>query len=349
MEQFKLLKKISECPGVPGFEQPIRAMVMKEIGDLTEQIRIDSMGSVVATIPGESPDTVMVTAHMDEIGFIVSHIDDKGFIRFHPLGGFDPKTLTSQRVVIHGQKDVLGVMGTKPIHIMAPEDRNKAPKIEEYFIDTGRNVSEVNELISVGDPITRERSLVEMGDCYNGKSLDNRISVFILIEAMRALAKEKLPYTLKAVFTVQEEVGLRGAINAAGHINPRFGINLDVTIAYDVPGAQPHEMVTKLGGGTAIKILDGSVISDYRMVRYLKELAEQGKILWQNEILPAGGTDAAAIQKYGKDGAITGGLSIPLRNMHQVIETVHKEDVKATIDLLVAAVKNLDQYNWEFK
>lgn len=349
MKDFDLLKRISECPGVPGFEQPVRALIMEEISELADLIRVDSMGSVVARIEGESSDTVMVTAHMDEIGFIVTHIDDQGFIRFHTLGGFDPKTLTSQRVIIHGKEDVIGIMGTKPIHIMSPEDRKKAPKIEDYFIDTGRDAAEVKERVRVGDPITRERSLIEMGNCYNGKSLDNRISVFILIEAMRALVGKKLPFTLEAVFTVQEEVGLRGAINAAGHINPRFGINLDVTIAYDVPGAQPHEMVTQLGHGTTIKIMDGSVIADYRMVRYLKELADRKEIVWQNEILPAGGTDAAGIQKFGRDGAITGGLSIPLRNMHQVIETVHKEDVQATIDLLVAALENLDQYDWEFK
>src|SRR5690625_4840700 len=141
----------------------------------------------------------------------------------------------------------------------------------------------------------------------------------------------------------------REVTNESVNINHSFGINQNVTIAYEVQGAQPNEMVTKLGGGTAIKILDGSVISDYRMVRYLKDLADQEKISWQNEILPAGGTDAAAIQKYGKDGAITGGLSITLSNMNQGIETAHKEDVNATVELLVAAVKNLDQYNWEFR
>jgi endoglucanase len=188
-----------------------------------------------------------------------------------------------------------------------------------------------------------------MGNCYNGKSLDNRISVFILLQALRKLAKMDLPFSVDAVFTVQEEVGLRGAINAAGHINPHFGINLDVTIAYDVPGAQPHEMVTQLGHGTAIKIMDGSAIADYRMVRYFQNMAEENKIPWQHEILPAGGTDTAGIQKYGKDGSIAGALSIPLRNMHQVIETVHKQDVQATIDLLVLATAGLDSYDWSFK
>lgn len=349
MAEFELLKKISECPGAPGFEQPIRTLILHELEGVVDNVRMDSMGSVIAHLDGKSSESVMITAHMDEIGFIVTHIDDQGFIRFHTLGGFDPKTLTSQRVVIHGHEDVIGIMGTKPIHIMNPEDRKKAPKIEDYFIDTGYPAARVKEMISVGNPITRERSLIRMGNCYNGKSLDNRISVFILLQALRKLAKMDLPFSVDAVFTVQEEVGLRGAINAAGHINPHFGINLDVTIAYDVPGAQPHEMVTQLGHGTAIKIMDGSAIADYRMVRYFQNMAEENKIPWQHEILPAGGTDTAGIQKYGKDGSIAGALSIPLRNMHQVIETVHKQDVQATIDLLVLATAGLDSYDWSFK
>ncbi|HLT95058.1 MAG TPA: M42 family metallopeptidase [Membranihabitans sp.] len=348
MIDFELLKRVSECPGPPGFEQPIRELIRKEVEGLADKIWVDSMGSLIARLHGKDESSVMVTAHMDEIGFIVTYIDEQGFIRFHPLGGFDPKTLTSQRVIIHGKEPVLGVMGSKPIHIMNPEDRKKAPRMEDYFIDTGFPADKVQQLISTGDPITRERSLIQMGDCFNGKSLDNRISVYILIEALRRLAGSELPFTVDAVFTVQEEVGLRGAINAAGHLDPRFGINLDVTIAFDVPGAQPHEMVTQLGKGTAVKIMDGSAISDYRMVRYLQSLAKSNAIPWQPEILPAGGTDTAGIQKYGKQGAIAGGLSIPLRNMHQVIETVHKTDVEATIDLLEAGIRGLGDYDWSF-
>lgn len=349
MADFQLLKRISECPGVPGYEQPIRSLIISEVENWVDEVKVDSMGSVVAIKKGKSSDPVMVTAHMDEIGFIVTHIDDQGFVRFHTLGGFDPKTLTSQRVIIHGKEDVIGIMGTKPIHIMNPEDRKKAPKIEDYFIDTGMKVGEVKEKIFVGSPITRERSLIKMGQCYNGKSLDNRISVYILIQTLKALQDVDLPYDVHAVFTVQEEVGLRGAINAAGHINPRFGFNLDVTIAYDVPGAQPHEMVTQLGHGAAIKIMDGSAICDYRMIQYLKNLSEEHKIAWQNEILPAGGTDTAGVQRYGKNGAITGAISIPLRNMHQVIETVHEEDVRSCISLLTLGIEYLDQYDWSFK
>jgi endoglucanase len=187
-----------------------------------------------------------------------------------------------------------------------------------------------------------------MGDCVNGKSLDNRVSVFILIETLKALQGKEIPYDLYGVFTVQEEVGLRGAINAAGHINPDFGFGLDVTIAFDVPGAQAHEMVTRLGKGAAIKIMDGSTISDYRMVEYLKQLADQHKIKWQAEILPKGGTDTAGLQRFGKNGSIAGAISIPLRHIHQVIEMAHKEDINDCINLLTVAIENLDQYDWSF-
>ena len=161
---------------------------------------------------------------------------------------------------------------------------------------------EVELFISIGDPVTRERSLIQMGQCINCKSLDNRISVFILIETLRNLGE--VPYDVYGVFSVQEEVGLRGAQVAAHSINPDFGFGLDTTIAYDVPGARPNEKITELGKGTAIKIMDSSAISDYRMVQYLKAQATQHNITWQPEILTAGGTDTAPVQRYGKNGSI---------------------------------------------
>src|SRR5690606_5839693 len=179
MIDFELLKRVSECPGPPGFEQPIRELIRKEVEGLADKIWVDSMGSLIARLHGKDESSVMVTAHMDEIGFIVTYIDEQGFIRFHPLGGFDPKTLTSQRVIIHGKEPVLGVMGSKPIHIMNPEDRKKAPRMEDYLIDTRFPADKVQQFISTEDPIRRQRSLIQMGVCFNGKSLDNRISVYI--------------------------------------------------------------------------------------------------------------------------------------------------------------------------
>ncbi|MCG8327435.1 MAG: M42 family metallopeptidase [Chitinophagales bacterium] len=348
MINVELLKNICEVPGAPGFEQPIRKLVLQELKGLVDDITIDNMGNVIALKKGKARKKVMIAAHMDEIGFIVTHIDDDGFLRFHPLGGFDPKTLTSQRVIVHGKKDLIGVMGSKPIHLMKPEERNKQVPISDYFIDLGMPKEEVIKYISVGNPITRERQLIEMGDCVNSKSIDNRVSVFILLEVLRGLKGQEVPYDIYGVFTVQEEVGLRGAISSAHLIDPDFGFGLDVTIAFDVPGAQAHEYVTKLGKGAAIKIMDGTSISDYRMVNYLKRTADKHDVLWQTEILPAGGTDTAGIQRYGKKGAIAGAISIPLRHMHQTIEMTSKSDIKHCIDLLAAAITELDQYDWSF-
>ena len=349
MDNFKLLQRICETAGVSGFEQRIRKLVLKEVKELADEVSTDNMGNVIAIKRGRQRKRVMVAAHMDEIGFIVNHVDDNGFLRFLPLGGFDPKTLTSQRVTVHGRKDVIGVMGCKPIHIMKQEERSKVIPITDYFIDVGLPKEEVDNLIGIGDPITRERGLIEIGDCVTGKSLDNRVSVFILIEVLRRLKGRDIPYDLYATFTVQEEVGLRGAMGSVSHIDPDFGFGLDVTIAYDVPGGTPREQVTCLGGGAAIKVLDGSVISDYRMVAYLKELAGRHEIKTQLELLPAGGTDTAAVQRYGKKGSIAGAISIPLRNMHQTIEMAHTEDVTACIELLTEALVELEGYDWGFR
>jgi len=345
---LKLLKKICETPGAPGFEKKIREVVIKEIKPLCDSIDIDNMGNVVAFKKGKKNKKVMVAAHMDEIGFIVTHIGDKGFVFFHTLGGFDPKTLTSQRVIIHGKKDVIGVMGSKPIHVMSPEERTKMPKTTDYFIDCGLSKKDVEKYVSVGDAITREREFIELGDCVNCKSLDNRVSVFVLIETLKKLKGKSIPYDLYGVFTVQEEVGIRGANVSALKIQPDFGFGLDTTIAFDVPGAKPQEMVTKLGEGAAIKIMDSSTICDYRMVNYMKEVATKNKIKWQPEILPAGGTDTAGIQRMTAGGSISGAVSIPTRHIHQVIETIHKKDLEGAINLLTACVNSLDKGNWAF-
>ncbi|MEO1261360.1 MAG: M42 family metallopeptidase [Bacteroidota bacterium] len=349
MINVPLLKKICETPGAPGFEQPIREFVLREVTPLVDEVTLDNLGNIIAVKKGREPKKVMVAAHLDEISFIVTHIEDEGFLRIHTLGGFDPKTLTAQRVIVHGKKDLVGVMGSKPIHLMKPDERSKAPQIQDYFVDLGMKKEEVEKYISVGDPITRERELIEMGDCVNGKSLDNRVSVFILLEVLRELRDKEVPYDIYAVFTVQEEVGIRGAISAAHRIDPDFGIALDITIAFDVPNAQPHEMITRLGKGVAIKIMDGTVISDYRMVNFLKELANKNEIKWQAEILTGGGTDTMGLQRYGKHGSIAGAISIPTRHVHSVIEMVHQEDIRDAIKLLNLSLTNLDQYDWSFK
>ena len=340
-----LLKEICETPGAPGFEHRIREVVIRELKSMKIDFEVDNMGNVISHIAGIENKRIMIGAHMDEIGFIISHVDENGFLRFHPLGGFDPKTLTAQRVIVHGKKDLIGVMGSKPIHLMTPEERGKNLALTDFFIDLGMPKKEVDKYIEVGNPVTRERELIEMGECVNVKSIDNRISVFILLEAIRTM-KSKPAFDVYGVFTVQEEVGIRGANVAAHTINPDFGIGLDTTIAFDVPGAKEEEKVTSLGHGTAIKIMDRSVICDTRMVNFMKTIAKKHKIKWQLEVLPAGGTDTAGIQRMGKNGSIAGAISIPTRHIHQVIETAHKEDIQHSIDLLRNCVMEMDQGKW---
>jgi len=343
-----LLKEIAEVAGAPGHEQRVREIVLREVTPLVDEIKVDNMGNVYAIKKGKEDKKVMVGAHMDEIGFMVTHIDDQGFVRFHTLGGFDPKTLTAQRVIIHGKEDIIGVMGSKPIHVMSPEERTKMPKSTDYFIDLGMNKEEVEKIVSVGDPITRERGLIEMGNCVNCKSLDNRLAVFILIETLRSLKDKAVPYDIYGVFTVQEEVGIRGASVAALEIKPHFGFGLDTTIAFDVPGAKPEEVVTKLGDGTAIKVMDSSTICDYRMVKYMEKVASKHDIKYQKEILTAGGTDTAGIQRMSPGGSIAGAISIPTRHIHQVIEMADKDDILGSIHLLSNCLNELDTYDWSF-
>lgn len=347
---ISLLKEICDTPGAPGFESEIRALILTELKSITSNVEVDNLGNVIVKIKGSKPKSarkrIMAAAHMDEIGFIVTHIDDRGFVRFHTLGGFDPKTLTAQRVILHGKKKLVGVMGSKPIHVMSPEERTKGVKTTDFFIDLGLSKEEVEKYIEIGNPITRDRELIEMGDCINCKSLDNRISVYLLLEALRELKDKEIEDDFYGVFTVQEEVGLRGAAVATHTINPDFGFGIDTTIAFDVPGASPHEYITALGKGVAIKIMDSSAIADYRMVEFMKQTANTADIKWQPEILTAGGTDTASIQRSGKNGAIAGAISIPTRHIHQVIEMVNKHDVKGGIDLLVACVCNLSTYKW---
>ena len=346
-----LLARICEAPGAPGYEKKIRELVLTELAGLADEIRTDNMGNIVALKKGRSAaKKTMAAAHMDEIGFIVTHVDDQGFVRFNPVGGFDPKTLTSQRVIIHGRKEVFGVMGSKPVHIMSADEKNKVPQIKDYFIDTGMTKKAIAKLVAVGDFVTRHSPLLEMGDCVNVKSLDNRASVFVLLETLRALkqARTKPAYDFHAVFTVQEEVGLRGAQTSALQIQPDFSFGLDTTIAYDVPGSTPQERCTALGEGAAIKLMDSSVICDYRMIAFMKATAKRHKIKWQPEILSAGGTDTASLQRMVGGGSIAGAVSVPTRHIHQSIETCHKDDLAACIQLLAACVCDLDQHDWKF-
>ena len=348
MKNFRLLKKISETPGTSGFENEVRKLILNETAELAEDISVDNIGNITILKKGKENKKLMLAAHMDEIGFIVTHIDNNGFLRFTTLGGFDPKTIVTHRVTVHGKKDLIGVIGSKPIHLMTAEERGKKVNVKDFFIDLGMKKKDVEKFVEVGTPVTRRAELIEMGNFINGKSLDNRISVFVLIEVLRQLKDTELPFDTYFVFTVQEEVGLRGAQTAALQIQPDFAYAIDTTIAYDTPGASSHENITKSGNGTAIKIMDASVIADYRMVKFMKQVAKKHKIKYQPELLKGGGTDTARLQQMVKSGSIVGAISIPTRYIHSVIESIHKSDIKRSLRLLKNCILEIDTFNQEF-
>ena len=335
-----LLKELCEVPGAPGREERIREVVIRELKGLCDEVRVDAIGNVIGVKKGSVGGRFMMAGHMDEIGFMVSHIGKNGFLHFVTLGGFDPKTLTAQRVIVHGREDLIGVMGSKPIHIMTDEEKKKPLKVEDFYIDVGLPEEKVKELVRVGDTVTRERSIIEMGETINGKSMDDRVGVFCMIEALRQAGSGKMD--VYAVASVQEEVGLRGAQVATQNIDPHVGVALDVTLANDVPFTQPHQYITELGKGTAIKAFDASVIPNHKLVDFMRELCEARKIPWQLEVLPKGGTDTAAMQRFGK-GSAAGCIRVPVRYVHSVIETLHPADVQASIDLLAALIGECEQ------
>jgi endoglucanase len=285
----------------------------------------------------------MLSGHMDEISFVVTYVDDNGFLRFSPLGGFDPRTLVAQRVVVHGRRDLPGLLGTKPVHILTEDEKKASSKIEDFFIDLCLPGVEVKELVQVGDPVTRERQVAEIGRALNGKAFDDRVGLFVMISAL-ALARRSTVEVF-AVASVQEEVGYRGAIVAARNLDPDIGIALDVTLANDVPDAKPQDHVTRLGQGAAIKVLDSSVICNPKLVSFLRRIAEEDRIPVQFEVLPRGGTDTAALQRGGK-GAAAGCVSIPTRYVHSVIETCHRSDIEAAIRLLARFIERAHEEDY---
>ena len=331
---MKLLKRLSETPGIPGREEAIRVIVREVLTSHVNDLSVDRLGNVIAHKKGTGP-KVVVAAHMDEIGFFVSHVDEEtGFLRIQPVGGFDPRTLIAHRVSVHARGgDTYGLIGIKPVHILTEEERKKAPEMKDLFVDIGLSGKEAKERVRVGDSVTLVQTFADLGNLVTGKALDDRLGMYVGIEAIRRIGKHKAD--IYFVATVQEEVGLRGARTSAFAVGPDIGVALDSTIACDMPGVSAHEQITRLGKGVAIKVKDSASISHPGLVQFLVDLAEERKIPYQLEILPRGGTDAGAIQP-AREGAAVVTISIPTRYVHTVVETAHKDDIKAAISLLVA-------------
>ena len=329
-----LLRRLIETPAVSGREERQREIANEVLGELTDSVRTDNMGSVIGTKNGSDDVRVMIAAHTDEIGFLVKHVDDKGFLRLQTLGGHDPANMVSQRVLVitSNGETLRGALqpSRKPPHLATAED-NKPPKTDEFYMDLGLDVEEVKERVRVGDYAVMDRTLERVGDNFIGKAMDDRIGVFVMYEALKEMGEHKA--TIHAVATSQEEVGLRGATASGAGLAPTVMIALDVTLAMDIPGGGGENEITALGKGAAIKIMDSSLISHPKLVGHFRSIAEREDIAHQMEILPFGGTDAGGVQRlHGGIPSIT--LSIPCRYVHTVNEMVNAEDVQACITLL---------------
>ena len=342
-----LLRKLTEAHGVPGQEDKIRDIVRAELKGICE-MKTDLMGNLhcFREGKGKKPKKLMLAAHMDEIGFIVKFIDEKGYLRIQPLGGWDPRQMASQRVFVHTKDGMLnGVLmaSVKPKHMLAPGDENKPLTTDNYFVDIGMDGVKAKKAVRQGDMVTMNRTLQRMGDLYTCKCMDDRAAVYVMIEAVKKAKKHDVE--LHAVATVQEEIGLRGAAASGSAIAPDIAIAIDVTLANDIPGLDPMDYITKLGEGTAIKIMDSSLICHPKIVEHFRTLAEKHKIKYQMEVLPFGGTDAGGIQRlHGGIPSFT--LSIPTRYIHTVNETVHGDDVDASVDLLAKYIE--DAHNGKY-
>ena len=334
---MELLKRLSEAAGVPGHEEEVRTLVKRELEGLVDELRTDVLGNVIGLKRGAGDGQgkkVMLAAHMDEIGFIVKHIEKEGFLRIEPLGGFDPRVLLAQRVIVHtAEGDLPGAIGSKPVHILTEEERKKPVELKNLFVDLGMAAEEVKRRVRVGDPVTLRQEFVEFGEVVSGKALDDRVGLYVIIEALRRVREHKCDIYLVA--TTQEEVGLRGARVSGFEVSPDVAIAVDTTLACDVPGVGEAEQITKLGKGTAIKLKDSASISNPKLVRRLVELAEERGIKYQLEILPRGGTDAGVLQ-LTKEGVAAVTISVPARNVHTVVEMAHRDDIQASIELIAA-------------
>ncbi len=340
---MNLLKTLSELPGAPGREEKVREFIQSQISELADEVRVDALGNLICRVKpsGEvdAPKKVMLACHMDEIAFYVRKVDDDGFIRLQHLGGFDNRNLFARRVRIQTRdgEEIIGNLnpGGKPIHISDAEERKKIPEMHEFFVDTGLSKEELDGRVRTGDPVTLVQDFVEMGELASGKCLDNRVACWVGVRLLERLADTKPANDVYVVFTVQEEIGIRGAITSSYDIDPDVGIAIDTTLAVDTPGVPDEHEITNLGEGVAIKILDSYTVSNKELVDEFIELAEANEIPHQFEILPMGGTDAAALQR-ARSGARVLTLSIPTRYIHTVTETIHKGDLRATVDLLSA-------------
>ncbi|MBA1343449.1 MAG: Tetrahedral aminopeptidase [ANME-2 cluster archaeon] len=342
---YDLLQRLSDAHGISGYEGNVRAIVRQELSSYGD-VRVDVPGNLIVTKKGTTP-SIMLAAHIDEIGFAVKHIDDNGFLKFVKVGGWFDQTLLNQRVIVHSKDPCFGVIGSKPPHVMKEDERKKPVESKDMFIDVGASsADEVASMgIEIGTSVSIDQNLVRLaGDRVTGKALDNRAGAALLIEVMKRISDIKP--TVHAVFTVQEEVGLKGARTAAFGLDPDVAIAIDTCIAGDHPGITKDESAMEVGKGAAITVMDAGgrgVITHPKVLAWLRETAEKNKIAYQLDVSDGGTTDATAIS-LTRAGIPAGVISVTTRYLHSPVEVLSLADMESCADLIAHAVRTAGKW-----
>ncbi len=337
-----LLKELTRLAGVSGDEGEVRAFIKEQAAPHCDEITVDSMGSVLCLkrAKGGSDRTVMVAAHMDEVGFMVQYVRDDGLIRYLTVGGIDPAVCVSKRVLV-GKKRVPGVIGCKAVHLQERDERTRALKHSQLFIDIGaRDKADALSRVSVGDYIHFDSEYVEFGrGLVKSRALDDRVGCAVMLELMR----RDFPVDVVYAFNTQEEVGLRGAKTTAFRAQPDCALVLEGTTANDTVGARVHEEICSVGAGPAISFMDRASIANPQLFERLRALAKERGIPWQLKRGATGGNDAGSIQR-ARGGCATTAISVPCRYIHSPASVCNLEDVENQFRLVAAFLEEGGKY-----
>lgn len=349
---MKLLERLINTPGVPGREDRIRAVIEEHVraAGIFDEIRTDALGSLIGVrrprprsrAQAGAPVSVLAAAHMDQIGFLVRHISSEGFLALHPVGAFDPRTLFGHRVRVctEGGEDLPGIINApgRPIHTATPEELKLVPDLSTFFVDLSLPHETVRDKVRLGDMVVLDAPFLAMGQSIIGGGLDNRVGCWALIRALEAMTHHDC--TIYAVWSVQEELGSRGAVPASFGIEADIGLSCDTTVCCKVPGVPAEQQVTLPGEGVSLQIADSSTLADMSLVRDLETVARAKGIRSQRSLMLGGGQDGAAIQR-SRRGVRTIVLSCPVKYMHSAVEMVHRDDLDSYRSLIAAYLESM--------
>jgi putative aminopeptidase FrvX len=344
VDPIALLEELSNIIGPSGFEDDVRDVLIDTVKPLVDEVRTDRVGNVICTRRGKRDDVLLLDAHMDEVGFLVAYVEESGFLRLSPLGGWDARVLPAHALTVRGRdgRRVRGVIGTLPPHITRDDDRTKAFKLPDLFVDIGAaSRDDASAMgVDVGCAVVPGYPFERVGDdLVMGKAFDDRAGCTIAVATLEALRGHDLDVTVVVTFTTSEEVGLRGARTVADQVQPSIAIALEGTTAVDVPGVSGAKKLASMGRGPAITIADSSLIASRQVTSKIQDLANAQQIPYQMKLPGGGGTNAAAYQPSGR-GALAGVIAVPVRYIHAPLSLLRPSDLDAAVRLTTAFVQD---------